>query len=105
AVLLHVQADHGLDAGALVVVEVTAGGEVLGQGAGLIAGPGLEGGDELALVDQAVLEGEQSEEQVAFGGGGGHGASLPGARHGRCTVGPWRRGPAAAVRWIGSIIS
>ena len=56
-----------------VGVEVAAGGEVVGQGPGLVAGPGVEGGDELALVDQAVLEGEQAEEQVAVGGDGGHG--------------------------------
>src|SRR4051812_16290370 len=52
AVLLLMQLDHGLDAAALVDVEVAAGGEVLGQGAVPLAGPGLEGGDELALVDQ-----------------------------------------------------
>ena len=66
----EVQRDQGLDDGALVGVEVAAGDEVVGQGPGLVAGPGLEGGDELALVDQAVLEGEQAEEEVAVGGGG-----------------------------------
>ena len=76
-----------------VGVEVAAGDEVVGQRPGLVAGPGLEGGDELVLVDQAVLQGEQAEEQVAVGGDGGHGASLPGGRHGRCAVGPRRRGP------------
>jgi hypothetical protein len=75
------------------------------MGRHLVAGPGAEGGDELALVDQAVLQCEQSEEEMAVGGDGGHGASLPGAGHGRCAVGPRRRGPAAVVRWIGWIIS
>ena len=88
AVLLQVQPDHGLDAGALVGVEVATGGEVLGQGPGLVAGPGLEGGDELDLVDQAVLQGEQAEEQVVVGGDGGHGAGLPGCRHGRWAFSP-----------------
>ena len=74
AVLLEVQGDQGLDAGALRGVEVAAGDEVVGQGPGLVAGPGLEGGDELGLVDQAVLQGEQAEEEVAVGG---HGASSP----------------------------
>jgi hypothetical protein len=37
------QHDRGLDAGVLIGVEVAAVGEVLGQGPGLIAGPGLEG--------------------------------------------------------------
>ena len=62
AVLLQVQADHDFEAGALVGVEVPAVGEVFGQGPGLVAGPGLEGGDELTLVDQAVLQGQQAKE-------------------------------------------
>ena len=53
-------------------VEVAAGDEVVGQGPGLVAGPGLEGGDELGLLDQAVLQGEQPEQEVAVGG---HGAT------------------------------
>ena len=52
----------------------------------------------VGLAHGSTLEGEQSEEQVAFWGGGGHGASLPGAGHSRCAVGPRRRGPAAVVR-------
>jgi hypothetical protein len=32
----------------------------------------LEGSHELGLVDQAVLKGEQSKEQMAVGGDGGH---------------------------------
>ena len=52
-----------------VGVEVAAGDEVVGQAPGLVEGPGLEGGDELALVDQAVLKREQSEEEMAVGGG------------------------------------
>ena len=47
--------------------------EVVGQAPGLVAGPGLEGGHELALVDQAVLQCEQSEEEIAIGGDGGIG--------------------------------
>ena len=39
--------------------------EVLGQRPVLVAGPGLEGGDELGLVDQPVLQRQQAEEQVA----------------------------------------
>ena len=71
AVLLEVRGDQGLDGGPLVGVEVAAGDQVVGQRPGLVAGPGLEGGDELGLVDQAVLQGEQAEEQVAVGGHGG----------------------------------
>jgi hypothetical protein len=36
----------------------------------------VEGGDELRLLDQAVLQREQSEEQVAVGTGAGHGSIL-----------------------------
>ena len=60
--------------------------------------PGLEGGDELALVDQAVLQGEQAEEEVAVGGDGGHGAGLREGRRWRWASGPRRRGPAARPR-------
>ena len=56
AVLLEVQRDQRLDRSALVVVEVATGDEVIGHRAGLVAGPGVEGGDELALVDQADSE-------------------------------------------------
>jgi hypothetical protein len=62
--------------------QVAAGFEVIGQAPGLVAGPGLEGGDELALVDQAVLEREQTEEEMSVGGGG-HGKSpIVGGRSG-----------------------
>ena len=67
AVLPEVPCDEGLDRGAVVGVEVAPGDEVVGQRPGLVAGPGLEGGDELALVDQAVLQREQAEEEVARG--------------------------------------
>src|SRR5262245_25360805 len=46
---------------------------MVGQGTGLVERPRLEGGHELALVDQAVLQREQAEEQVAVSGDGGHG--------------------------------
>ena len=52
AVLLQVQGDQASTPAALVGVEVAAGDEVLGQRPRLVAGPGLEGGDELVLVDQ-----------------------------------------------------
>src|SRR6478752_9629183 len=63
AVLLEVLGDEALQQGTLLGVEVAAGDEVLGQGPDLVASPGLEGGHELDVVDQAVLKGEQSEEQ------------------------------------------
>ena len=54
--------------------QVASGLQMVGQALGLVERPGLEGGDELALVDDAVLKCEQSEEQMAVGGGG-HGES------------------------------
>ena len=50
------------------------------EGADLVQGPGAEGGHELALVNQPVLQRKQAEEQVAFGGDGGHGAGLRASR-------------------------
>jgi hypothetical protein len=50
--LLDVQRNHRLHPGTLLGVEVTPGDELIGQAPGLVAGPGLEGEHELALVDQ-----------------------------------------------------
>ena len=84
-----------------VGVEVTSGDELVGQAPGLVAGPGLEGGDELALVDQAVLKREQSEEEMAVGGGG-HGMAP--IVVGRAGAGPGLgAGPASSP--IGPIIA
>jgi hypothetical protein len=76
-VLLEVAYHEGLDGGSVVGLEVAAADEVVGQGAGPIERPGLEGGHELDLVDQSVLQREQAEEQVTVGGDGAHGAGLP----------------------------
>jgi len=46
-------------------VKVAERDKVFGQWPGLVAGPSVERGDQLRLVNQAVLEREQSEEQVA----------------------------------------
>jgi hypothetical protein len=67
AVLLEIASHQGRDGESIVGIEVAAADEVVGQGAGLVERPGLEGGHELDLVDQPILEGEQSEEQVAVG--------------------------------------
>ena len=50
--------------------QLAAGFQVVGQAFRLVAGPGLKGKHELALVDQAVLKRQQSEEEMAVGGGG-----------------------------------
>ncbi len=70
AVFLDVQGDDGVEAGAGIGVKVAPADEVVGQGRQLVAGPGLEGRDQGALVDQTVLKREQSEEQMAVSGGG-----------------------------------
>ena len=57
--------------------QVTAGFQVIGQALRLVERPGLEGGQELALVDKPILKREQSEEKMAVGGAG-HGVA-PGA--------------------------
>ena len=82
AVLLDVQGDDRVEAGAGVGVQVTPGDELVGQALGLVAGPGLEGGDELALVDQPVLKSEQSEQEMAVRGGGHGGAPIVVGRSG-----------------------
>ena len=48
--------------------------QVVGQAPGLVERPGLKGGHELALVDDPVLKGEQSEKEVSVSDGG-HGTA------------------------------
>jgi hypothetical protein len=104
AAIVQVQPEHGSDSGALMSVEVAAGGEMLGRGPGLVARPVLEGGDELDLIDDAVLEGERPKEEVAIGEGG-HGAGPRKGRRARWTLGPRHREAGAAARRIDWIIA
>src|SRR5262249_5995515 len=55
AVGVDVHGRQGLDGGPLGSVEVPQPDEMVGQSAGLVAGPGVERGDELRLLDQPVL--------------------------------------------------
>jgi hypothetical protein len=48
-------------------VETTQGDKVVGQRAAPVAGPGLERRDELRLVDQPRLEGQQPEQEFSPG--------------------------------------
>ena len=103
AVGLDVHGRQGLDGGPLGGIEVPLRDEMVGEGARLVAGPGVESGDELRRLDQPGLQGEQAEEEMAVGGDGGHEES------------PFREaapdGPATAVepgragRRIGRIIA
>src|SRR5271166_2224299 len=78
AMLLEVPRNESLDRNSVVAVEVTAGNEMIGHRPGLVAGPGLKGGDELALIDQAVLQCKQAEEKVTRGmDGQRHDGRLP----------------------------
>src|SRR5262249_22796782 len=77
-VLLQVQHHHRLDPATLLGVEVAACAQMVGQRPGLVEGPGLERSDELALVNQPVLQREQAEEEIARGiDGAEHGNQLP----------------------------
>jgi hypothetical protein len=65
AMLLEVKRHHPLDARALIGIDVTAGEKVLRQWPRSVARPGLKPRHELRLVDQAVLQRQNAEQQVA----------------------------------------
>ena len=87
-------------AGRCADLEVPQRDEVVGQRPGPVAGPGLEGGDEPGLVDQAVLQRDEAEEEVSVGGEGFHGARFLGGRTGG---GRWT--PDAGACRVGVIVS
>ena len=58
AVGLDVQVGQGFDDRPLGDVEVAECDQVVGQRPGLVAGPGVEGGQELRRLDQVVLQRE-----------------------------------------------
>jgi hypothetical protein len=82
--------------------QVAAGFQVVGQTLGLVERPRLEGGQKLALVDQPVLKREQSEEEMAVGGGS-HGMAPKRRRSSGCGRRP--PGLAQGSRRIGPIIA
>ena len=65
---LDVQLGQGLNIRPLCGVEIAQSDQVVGERPRLVTGPRVKGGDELRRLDQAVLEGEESEEKVVFGG-------------------------------------
>ena len=75
--ILDVEGDHRLDGGNSPGVDVAEGGEVVGDRPGLVESPGSETAEQLVVGDQAVLEGEQAEDQVTVGVSG-HRSGLPG---------------------------
>ena len=104
---LRCRATMALTAARPSALEPAAIGEVLGQGPGLVAGPGLEGGDELRLVDQADLQRDQAEEEVAVGDVGHGRGSGPVGRSvgdGQLARVPPASGPARASRRVSPIL-
>ena len=67
----------------MVGVQIATVDQVVRDLAALVEGPSPKGGDELVLIDQAILEGEQSKEEVAVRVDGGHGTDLLGVGRGR----------------------
>ena len=62
---LKMHGGNGLNSGSARGIEVSELDQVVGQLAALIAGPGRECREQRPLVDQAVLEGQQAEKQIA----------------------------------------
>ncbi len=48
-------------------IEVPERDQVVGQGPGLVQGPGLERGEQRRLVDQPGLQGKQPKQEMAIG--------------------------------------
>ena len=64
---LQVGVDQGVQQRPVLGPQGALLGQQVGQGLARRGGPGGEGQDELVAGDQAVLQGEQAEEQVARG--------------------------------------
>src|SRR5262249_12794716 len=86
----QVNLGQSLQEGPLGASQVAASLQVVGQALGFVERPGLEGGEKLPRVDQAVLKREQSEKEMAVSDGGHGIAPFGGGRSGR----PQHRGPA-----------
>jgi hypothetical protein len=53
-------------------IEIAQSDKMVRERPDLVPGPGVERGEQCRLVDQAGLQGEQAEEEMAVGGDGGH---------------------------------
>ena len=53
---------------AFAVVDRALTGQNLGDRPGLVTSPSMKSGNERRLIDQAVLQGEQADQQVAIRG-------------------------------------
>ncbi len=93
---LKMHQDDGLDGGSPRGIEAAEVDEMVGQGPALVARPGGECRKQPPLVDQAVLEGEQAEEQVTRGVGRlrhGSGSQSQSVQGGTVPLRPGRAGP------------
>jgi hypothetical protein len=77
---LHMQGGDGLDDSPARAIEVSELDEVIGQRSALVASPGGECREQRPLANQAVLQGKQTEEEIAIGIDRGHGTGLLRAR-------------------------
>ena len=59
--------DQAHEQGMAVGVEVASVEQELIEGPGLVGDPGAEGGDERIAADEAVLQGQEAEQQVTGG--------------------------------------
>ena len=103
AVLLDVDRGHDrFEAGAGGGVEVAAGDQVVGQAPGLVAGPGLEGGDRAG----PGRSGRSEARAIRRGDGGRRRQSWHGSEQ-RRSIGrrPQPRGPAPESSRVGAIIA
>jgi hypothetical protein len=67
SVALEVSQDESFDRNAVVCIQIPSIDEVISQRSSLVAGPSVERGDELRLLDQAILQGEQAEQKITIG--------------------------------------
>ena len=74
--LLDVAPDQTVEHRPIILGQRPALDQDLGHRARPFLRPALKGGDQVGLLDQAVLQGEDAEEQVPVGFDCGHGMGL-----------------------------
>ena len=61
----HVQRRQSVNGSVPGRIDVAQRDQVVGKGPSLVAGPGMERGHERCVIDQAGLQGEQAEKEMA----------------------------------------
>src|SRR5262249_57349495 len=100
AVAGEVGGGQALQQGAMRRVQVAQSDQVVGQRAGLVLGPGVEGGHQRRPIDQAGLEGQQAQEKMAGCIPGVISRLRPPTRPRRAAANPARVGSASSSRSI-----